>query len=271
MTLAIGGCGGGGSESPDQLSAGGELAAHLPADGALNIAVVDVDAIRRSLGLKPGSAPPTGSESNDVAFYNETNPALLAMRSEMPPAITTALLAKAHAIASVSGDQAATAISTGAGASESEGLLRSAGMTEEGSAFVSADGGFAIAVSGGLIGIAADAGDARSIVEDPTGDVPSSLAQVDGDGELVTLARFGARCLESIATSDSVDEPGQVVFFTTATPDPARVRSTLQRPTQPRVVGDSVRVAIPAAVDARVGPPALRALSDHRVDYDCGS
>ena len=254
------------------LTEGAELAARLPSDDALNIAIVDVDAVRESIGMEPGSTPPTGSAEDDLAFLGETGPALGYLQAgEIPTAIQDAALEQARAIATVTGDRAATAIATSTDIVEFENLLRSAGLQEEDAAFVPDDDGYAVAIGGGVIAIADDAGSAASIIEKTGGELPEPLDQIDGDGELVTLARFGASCVDSIATSDSVGEEGEVAFFTNATPDPARIETSEPPPETPRIVGDSARVKIAAAANPSQGPPAVQALTNLAVSYDCDS
>lgn len=266
------GCGGGGNERPDGLSDGAHLASRLPTDDALNIAMVDVDAVRHSLGMGPRAAPPTGSKDDDQTFIGETAPALgIVQGGDVPTPITDALLARAHSVASVTGDRAATAISTSEGPAGFEDLLRASGLKEEDDAtFVAEDSSYAITVGDGVIAVAETPGDARSIIEQTDGEVPRALDEIDGDGQLVTLARFGASCVESIGTSDSVRRTGEVSFFTSASPDASRVITTDEDPAaSPRVVGDSARITVAAADDPSEEPPALTALETRRVEYDC--
>jgi hypothetical protein len=268
----LAGCGGGGNEKPDGLSDGAHLAARLPTDSALNIAMVDVDAVQSSLGMGPKAAPPTGSTESDQAFLGETGPALgIVQGGHVPTPIADALITQAHSVASVTGDRAVTAISTSTGPAAFEDLLRKSGLVEDdNSTFVPEDGTYAIAIGDGVIAIAESPGDARSVIEQTDGEVPHALDEMDGDGQLVTLARYGANCIDSIATSDSVQRPGEVAFFTSATPDAAKVVSTDSKAEDPHVVGDSARLTIAAANDPSQEPPALKALLDLEVDYDCG-
>lgn len=253
------------------LSESAELAARLPSDGALNIAIADVDAIRASIGMKPGTAPPTRSDEDDLTFLAETAPALgILGTGDVPPPIVDAVLERASSIASVTGDRAATAISA-PGDRTFEGLLRATGLREDDAAFVAEDDAYAVAIGDGVIAIAEDGGAAKSIVDESDGDLPDPLNQIDGDGELITLARFGASCLDWVATSDSVGANGEIAFFTNASPDPDRIETTRLPPREPRIVGDSARIEVPAARDPSEEPPALMALIDHLVDYDCGS
>lgn len=271
VSVTLASCGGG-DEPAANLSEGGELAARLPADDALNIAIVDVSAVRESLGMKAGSAPPTASDADDLAFLGETGPALGILEAGRVPApVVDGIIERASAIASVTGDRAATAISTSEDVAAFEELLRSSGLQEEDAAFVPPDGTYAIATGEGVIAVAEDAGGATAIVEETSGQLPEPLDQVDGDGQLVTLARFGAGCLDSVATSDSVGEDGEVAFFTDATPDSARIETTEGEPLQPRVVGDSARVHVAAAEDPSDEPPALQALTNLTINYDCDS
>ena len=265
------GCGGAGDEKPAGLSNGAHLAARLPTDDALNIAVVDVNAVRRGLGMGARAAPPTGSRGHDQAFIGETGPALGILQGGVVPApIVDNLLTQARSVASVTGDRAATAISTRDDPARLESLLRSSGLKEEDeSVFVPEDGTYAIAIGARVIAIAESPGDARSILEETDGEVPQALKQIDGDGDLVTVARFGARCIDSIGTSDTVRKAGEVSFFTSTTPDPSRVVSSDEPAAAPHVVGDSARVEVPAAKHPSGEPPALKALESVAVDYDC--
>lgn len=267
-SLAFASCGGEETDTRD-LSEGAALAARLPSDGALNIAIADVDAIRSSIGMKPGTAPPTQSDEDDLTFLAETAPALgILGTGDVPPPVVDAALERASSIASVTGDRAATAIS--AQSDETfEGLLRATGLRENDAAFVAENDAYAVAIGDGVIAIAEDGGAARSIIEETGDDLPDPLMQIEGDGELVTLARFGASCLDWVATSDSVGATGEVAFFTNASPDPERIETTGLPPGKPRIVGDSARVEVPAARGPSEEPPALLALIDHLVDYDC--
>jgi hypothetical protein len=270
----LAGCGGGGNEKPEGLSEGAHLAARLPTDNALNIAMVDVDGVRRTLGMGPKAAPPTGSTEDDQAFLGETGPALgILQGGHVPTPIADELVVQAHSIASVTGDRAVTAVSTTTDPAPFEDMLRKAGLVQEDDStptFVPEDGTYAIAIGDGVIAIAETPGDARSVIEQTDGEVPHALDEIDGDGQLVTLARFGANCIDSIATSDSVHRPGEVAFFTSATPDAAKIVSTDPEAGEPQVVGDSARITLAAADDPSQEPPALKALLEMKVDYDCG-
>lgn len=268
--LAVSGCGGG-EEEPDDLRDGAGLASRLPIDDALNIAIVDLAAVRRSVGMAPHEAPPTGDQDADEAFLAEAGPALgMVQGGAIPNLIEDALVRRADAVASVTGDKAVTAISTPLRPGEIRGLLRSNALEEgDDQTWVAEDGTFAIAFGPGVVAVAETPGDARSVIERTDGKIPRTLGQIQGDGQLVTLARFGASCVDSIGTSDSLNRPGEVSFFTNATPDAARVISRDEPPARPRVVGDSARVSVHAADVPGREPPALRALEAGRVDYDC--
>jgi hypothetical protein len=270
--LALAGCGGGGDDPPERLDEIGHLAARLPTGDALNIAVVDVAAVRRAIGMEPGAAPPTGSKEDDQEFLAETNPAMGIIQSVgFPTVIGDDLTARARLVASVTGDRDATAIATTRPVGTIVPLLREQGLEEEDdSTWVAPDGTYAVALGDHLVGVAESAGDARSIIERTDGEVPDSFEQIDGDGQLVTLARFGASCVDSIGTSDSLHRPGEVSFFTSATPDATRVTTRDEPASEPRVEGDSARVGVQAADDPADEPPALHALEARRVDYDCG-
>jgi hypothetical protein len=268
--LLIAGCGSG-EEEPDDLHGGAGLASRLPTDDALNIAIVDLAAVRRSLGMPPHAAPPTGEQDVDQTFLSETGPALGMLQGGMiPNLIEDALVRDADTVASVSGDKAVTAISTTAGPGSMSDLMRSNGLEEQDDdVWVAADGSYAIAFGPGVVGLAESPGDARSVVERTDGKIPKALAEIQRDGQLVTLARFGASCVESIGTSDSIHRPGEVSFFTSATPDASRIVTKDEPASEPRVVGDSARVTLHAADRPGGEPPALKALEAERVDYDC--
>jgi hypothetical protein len=270
--LVLPGCGGGGDDPPEQLDEIGHLAARLPTGDALNIAAVDVAAVRRAIGMGPDVAPPTGSREDDQEFLAETNPAMGIVQSVgFPTIIGDELTARARLVASITGDHDATAIATTQPVGTIVPLLRDQGLEEgDDSTWVAPDGTYAVALGDHLVGVAESAGDARSIIERTDGEVPDAFEQIDGDGQLVTLARFGASCVDSIGTSDSLRRPGEVSFFTNASPDATRIITKDEPASAPRVDGDSARVGVQAAADPSEEPPALNALEDHRVDYDCG-
>ncbi len=269
--LLAAGCGGGEEREPDDLRDAAGLASRLPTDDALNIAIVDVAAVRRSLGMGPRQAPPTGTEETDRAFLSETGPALgMIQGGAVPSLIEDVLVHHADAVASISGDKSVTAISTSLKPAGMRDLLRSNGLEEQdGQTWVAADGSYSIAFGPDVIAVAESPGDARSVVERTDGEIPKALAQIQGDGQLITLARFGANCIESIGTADSLHRPGEVAFFTSVTPDAERIVSRNEPPTPPRVVGDSARVRVHSADRPAQEPPALQALEAGHVDYDC--
>ncbi|MBA2523933.1 MAG: hypothetical protein H0V25_11490 [Solirubrobacterales bacterium] len=262
------GCGGHG-DPPRHLSEGAELATRLPSDEALNIGIVDLDAIRDQLGLAPGSSPPSGS-ADDVTFLSEAGPALGFLDSgDVPQPVVESVLEQAHSIASVTGDQAATAVSTSGDPAALEELMRANGLREEDAAFVPEDGAYAIAVANGVVAIAESPGDAASITEKSDGNLPDQLIQIDGQGDVTTLARFGTSCVDSVGTTDALDSAGEVAFFTDAEPDPARIVVTGDPDAVARAVGDSARVRVPAAKEPDGHPAAYQALSRLSVSYDC--
>ncbi len=169
----------------------------------------------------------------------------------------------------MAGDRGVTAFEVSGDTAGFEPLLRAAGLTEEDGEWVDEDGGIAIALGDGLVVFADDPGDARSVVEDDPGDAPEELEQLDGEGELITLARFGADCVDVIATIDTPGEEGEVAFFTTATPDSSKITGDGLATTRTRVEGDSARITIPVAREPIDEPPALTALQELKVDYDC--
>lgn len=269
FVLPVVGCGGGGS-GDEAVSESLALAARLPSDGALNVGIVDVDAVRESLGFDPGTTPPTASPDDDLRFFKETGPALgILQGGNVPSPVVKAALAEAQVVASVTGDTAATAISSSSDPASFEDVMTSSGMQEEDGAFVPDDGSFAMAVGDGLIGIAETPGDASAIIDDTSTEVPEPLDQIDGDGELITLARFGASCLDSVTTSDSLGKEGEVAFFTIAEPDPTRIETTETLPEEPTVRGESVRVKVAATKNPAQEPPAYGSLSNLSVSYDC--
>lgn len=267
---ALGGCGGGEDEAPATRSPGVALAARLPSDDALNIAIADVTAIRRTLGMPAGSIPPTRSGDDDLVFLNEIAPALGVVGSgEFPQPIVDAALKRAGWVAGVAGDEGVTAFKISGSTTDFKPMLRAAGMKEDDGEWVAEDGEFAIALGEELIAFADDPGDAKPVVADDPHDPPEELDQLDGDGELITLARFGAACIDAVATIDTPGLDGEVAFFTTATPDPGKVSASGVSAARPRVVGDAVRVPVWAAAGPRGEPPALLALQRGKVDYDC--
>lgn len=267
--LAMAGCGGGGDETTPH-STGIELASRLPSDDALNIAIADVAAIRKSLGMKPGSIPPTDDDDSDLIFLDEIAPSLGILQSgAFPQPIVSEAMRRANWIAGVAGDRGATAFSISGDSADFESLLADAGMEENDGEYVTEDGGSAIALGEGLIVFADDPGDAKPVVDEENGDVPEELVQLDGDGELITLARFGADCIDAVATTDAPGEDGQIAFFTTATPDPDKITAEGVSTEAGRVEGDSARISIPAAKEPAGEPPALIALQNFSVDYDC--
>jgi hypothetical protein len=270
VALLVSGCGGG-EEEPDDLRDGAGLASRLPTDDALNIAIVDLASVRHSLGMPPHAAPPTGEQAVDKTFLAVTGPALgMLQGGAMPNLIEDALVRDADAVASVTGDDAVTAISASITPGHMRDLLRSNGLEDQGDkVWAPEDGDYAIAFGPGVVAIAETPGDARSVVERTDGKIPKALGEIQGDGQLVTLARFGASCVETIGTSDSVNRPGEVSFFTSATPDADRVVTHEETPTPPRTTIDSARVSVHAANRPGDEPPALRALEAGRVDYDC--
>lgn len=247
------------------------LAARLPSDNALNIAIADVTAIRRTLGMPPGSIPPTRSGDDDVAFLDEVTPALGVVGSgEFPQPIVDAALKRAGWVAGVAGDEGVTAFAVSGETRDFRNMLRDAGLRPDDGEYVAEGGEFAIALGDGVIAFADDPGDAASVIDDEPGDPPEELEQLDGDGELITLARFGASCIDAVATIDTPGHDGEVAFFTTATPDPGKITTKRIPAPQARVTGDSARVRIPAARRPTEEPPALKALQGSEVDYDCG-
>jgi len=270
LLIAVTGCGGGDEEERTAHSEGVALAARLPSDDALNIAIADVTAIRRTLGMRAGAIPPTSSDEDDLAFLNEVSPALGVVASgEFPKPVVDAALRRAGWIAGVAGDEGVTAFKISGDAADLKPMLRDAGMKPDDGEWVAADNEFAIAIGDGLLAFADDPGDARPVVADDPGDPPEELDQLDGDGELITLARFGAACIDAVATIDTPGLAGEVAFFTTATPDPDRVKGDGIATGRARVVGDAVRVPIRAAADPSGEPPALLALQADKLDYDC--
>lgn len=269
--IALAGCGGGDGGKVAAHGEGVELAARLPSDDALSIAIADVTAIRNTLGMRAGAIPPTSSDGNDLVFLSEISPALGVVASgEFPQPVVDAALKRAGWVAGVAGDEGVTAFAVSGDTSDFKAMLRDAGMKENDGEWVAEDNEFAIALGDGLMAFADDPGDAKPVVADQPGDPPEELAQLDGDGELITLARFGAACIDAVATIDTPGLDGEIAFFTTATPDPGKVTSDGIATARPRVVGDAVRVPIPAA-DHRTGePPALLALQSDKIDYDCG-
>lgn len=271
LLIAFAGCGGSDAEKQAAThSPGLALAARLPSNDALNIAIADVTAIRKTLGMPAGSIPPTRSGDDDLVFLNEVTPALGVVGSgEFPQQIVDATLKRAGWVAGVAGDEGVTAFKVSGETTDFKPMLRDAGMKEDDGEWVADDKGFAIALGDGLIAFADDPGDAKPVVADDPGDPPEELNQLDGDGELITLARFGAACIDAVATIDTPGLDGEVAFFTTATPNPANVSAGSIDAARPRVVGAAVRVPILAASGPRGEPPALRALQRGKVDYDC--
>lgn len=268
--LALTGCGGGGDEEEASQSQAIELASRLPSDDALNVAIADVTAIRKTLGMPPGSIPPTNSDDHDLSFLEEVSPALGILNSgEFPQPVIDEALQRAGWVAGVAGDRGVTAFTVSGDTAGFEPLLRDAGLTDEDGEWVDDGGDIAIALGDGLIAFADDPGDAKPVVEDDPGDAPEELEQLDGEGELITLARFGADCVDAIATIDTPGEDGEVAFFTTATPDTSKITGDGIATTRARVEGDSARISIPAAREPIDEPPALTALQELKVDYDC--
>lgn len=268
--MLLAGCGGGDDPAPE-LSEGGRLAARLPSDGALSITIADVEGVRESLGMESGTVPPTGSDEGDLTFLLMVGSgSAIVEQGVLPEPVLDALLTDARAIASVAGDGDATAISTAADLGAFEEILLASGLTAEGEGgFASESGEYAIATGDGLVAVADSVAAARSIVENPGDEIPDELEQLDGDGQLVNLVRFGSDCVEATGTVDSVGEPGEVAFFTAVTPDPAAVDPVEGSDAEPRVVGDSVRTEVPAAKDAIDEPVARNALTLFDVSYDC--
>ena len=268
--IALAGCGGGGGDDELVHGPGVELAARLPSDDALNIAIADVTAIRKHLDMKPHSIPPTDDDGADLAFLDEIGAALgIVSTGTFPQPIVDAALRRAGWIAGVAGDQGVTAISIGGNGAGLRSMLAEAGLQEEDGEWVQEDGDYAIALGDGLIVFADDPGDAKPVIEDDPDDVPDQLAALDGDGDLITLARFGADCVEAVGTADTPGEDGEVAFFTTATPDPDKITSDSDEIGKGRVVGDSARAQVAAAADPAGEPPALRAVQQFDVHYDC--
>ncbi len=247
------------------------MAARLPTDGVLNVAWVDVADVRRSIGMKPEAVPPTTSDDADRTFIAEVEPALGILQSGRGPApIVDGALAQADAVASVTGDRVATAVATSADTTGFEDLLRSTRLREEDSAFSADDGSFSVAVGEGLIAFAEDPDTARSTIESDGADLPDPLRELDTDAQLFTFARFASGCVSSIATADTVGEEGEVSFVSNAIPEATRVQSTGEPPRPPVVVGDAATVAVAAATGPDGEPPAVKALAEPSVDYDCG-
>ena len=270
LLIALAGCGGGDGGKAATRSPGVALAARLPSDDALNIAIADVTAIRRTLGMPAGAIPPTKSDEDDLVFLNEITPALGVVASgEFPQPIVDAAMERAGWVAGVAGDEGVTAFKVNGDTSDFKAMLREAGMKEDDGEWVAEDSEFAIALGDGLMAFADDAGDAEPVVADDPGDPPEELGQLDGDGELITLARFGAACIDAVATIDTPGLDGEIAFFTTATPDPGNVTNAGIATARPRVVGDAVRVPVRAADTPAGEPPALLALQSDKIDYDC--
>lgn len=266
------GCGGGDAQEMADHSAGIELAARLPSDDALNVAVADVVAIRQALGMRPGSIPPTHSGEDDLVFLDEIAPALGVVQSgEFPRPVVDAAMRRARWIAGVAGDKGVTAFAIDGDSAELEPTLLAAGMVDDDGEYVAEDGAFAVALGDGLVVFADDPGDAKPVVEREDGEAPEELIQLDGDGDLITLARFGADCVDAVGTADSPGEPGEIAFFTTATPDTSKITSENPESGSTRITGDSARITIPAAADPQDNPPALQALQSFEVDYDCAA
>ena len=269
---ALGGCGGGDEDEPAHHSRGIALAARLPSDDALNIAVADVAAIRRALGMRPGSIPPTRSDDDDLVFLDEIGPALGVVQSgEFPRPVVDAAMRRARWIAGVAGDEGVTAFAIDGDSADLESTLTAAGMVEDGGEYVPEDGDFAVALGKGLVVFADDPGDAKPVVEKEDGKAPEELVQLDGDGDLITLARFGAACVDAVGTADTPGKPGEIAFFTTATPDASNITSDAPEAVPTRVTGDSARITIPKAQEPQDEPPALLALQSFKIDYDCGA
>ena len=270
MLTLLSGCGGGGDVT-EKHSEGVELAARLRSDDALNIAIANVTGIRRSLGMNTGAIPPTGSDDDDLVFLDEVGPALGIVRSgSFPRPIVDEALRRARWIAGVAGDQGATAISVSGDAADFGPMLTAAGLQEGDGEYVAPDDRYAIALGDGLVVFADDPGDAKPVIERDDGQVPAELDQLDGDGQLITLARFGADCIDAVATADTPGKDGEIAFFTTATPDPEKITGPgTDELTGGRVVSDSARVRVPAAREPADEPPALTALRSFSVDYDC--
>lgn len=270
LIAALAGCGGGDEEEKAARSEGVELAARLPSNDALNIAIADVKAIRKTLGMPPGAIPPTDSDDDDLVFLDVIGPALGVVSSgEFPQPVVDEALRRADWIAGVAGDKGVTAFATTGGSAGLEAMMMEAGLSEDDGEYVPEDNDFAIAIGDDVIAFADDPGDAKPAVEDDPGDSPEELDELDGEGELVTLARFGDSCVEAVATIDTPGEPGEIAFFTTATPDPSKITAEGLSTTGSRIHGDSARVTIPAAQDPIDEPPALLALQTFMVDYDC--
>lgn len=269
VLLLVAGCGSDDQPEPPR-GAGVELAARLPSTDALNVAIADVTGIRSTLGMPAGSIPPTKSGDDDIVFLDEITPALgIVASGEFPQQIVDAALRRAGWVAGVAGDEGVTAFAISGDGADFRRMMRDAGLTEDDGEYVPEDEGYAIAIGDGLIAFADDPGDAEPVVTDEPGDAPEELEQLDGDGALITLARFGASCVDAVATIDTPGREGEIAFFTTATPDPAKVTAKGFPAEGSRVVGDSVRVTVPAAKGPRGEPPALLALQSARVDYDC--
>ncbi len=270
LLIALNGCGGEDEGKAVTRTPGVALAARLPSNDALNIAIADVSAIRRTLGMAAGAIPPTKSDADDVTFLNEITPALgIVASGEFPQPIVDAALKRTGSIAGVAGDEGVTAFKVSGDTSDFKPMLRAAGMRDEEGEWVAEDGGFAIALGDRLIAFADDPGDAKPVVSADPHDPPEELVQLDGDGELITLARFGAACIDAVATIDTPGLDGEIAFFTTATPDPGKISAVGGGASRPRVVGDSARILIWAADDPAGEPPALLALQHDRIDYDC--
>jgi hypothetical protein len=267
--LPVAGCGGGGDDG-EPHSHGIELASRLPSDDALNVAIADVTAIRKSIGMAPGAVPPTKNDDHDLSFLDEISPALGVVGSGVfPQSIVDAALARTGWIAGVAGDEGVTAFSISGDSADLVGTLEAAGLKEDGGEYVDDDGNYAIALGDGLIVFADDPGDAEAVVDKDDGDVPEELVELDGDGQLITLSRFGADCVDAVATTDTPGENGEIAYFTTATPDPAKISGDGVNSDRTRIEGGSARVSIPAAESPADEPPALKALQTFAVDYDC--
>lgn len=270
LLLLTPGCGGDEQGEPPR-GPGVELAARLPSTDALNVAIADVDGIRAALGMPAGAIPPTKSGDDDIVFLDETAPALgIVTSGEFPQQVVDEALRRAGWVVGVAGDEGVTAITIDGGRAELREAMRDAGLSKDDGEYVPEDKGYAIALGDGLIAFADDPGDAEPVVADDPGDAPEELEQLDGDGALITLARFGADCVDAVATIDTPGRDGEIAIFTTATPDPDKVTTKGDRAADARAAGDSVRVTVPAAAEPHGEPPALLALQDSAVDYDCG-
>lgn len=260
----LGGCGGDGGDRD-------ELLARLPA-GSQFIAYSDLDAVRQDLDL-PDDADPTEVEGG-FAFAQSVVGLDLGVGPGDFDTLPLLRLEDADAIASSTGSETATVISTEADPETVATTLADAGFAEEGEdTFARED--TAIALGDGVIGVARTPEEAEALVGEPGDDPPEPFAQAEIEGSVISSTALDSDdgCLSYVVSTDQPTEGGEIVFFPVDQPDLTRVDVPDEEQFgEPRVEGDSVRVDV--APDSE-GDPAIATLAAYDalalllVTYDC--